>query len=166
MGIIADLQGELVSSEKPIGPILLKIRLLAAKLGSRGLEEWIKHEAEGYPQGHEVPDYRRLGMSFSGTFSGPFGSGVSNAPIAPALVAHFAGEENAKLALRESAASVDAMREGRNGIQLDCSNLILKLQGKVYPQFACNSVVGYVSDSALVEVSNAIRNRLLELTIG
>jgi hypothetical protein len=39
------------------------------------------------------------------------------------------------------------------------------LQGKVYEGYACNSVVGNVSRSAFKEIQNAIRARVLELTI-
>lgn len=76
MGFIETIQAELVDRDASIASTLLKLRLLAAKLGSDELVQWIKCEAEGYPQDADVPPYRILGISFSGTFHGPFGSGV------------------------------------------------------------------------------------------
>lgn len=52
-----------------------------------------------------------------------------------------------------------------NGVQLDLSNLMIPLKGKIYPDYVPGQIVGYVSNTALVETSNAIRNRLLEITI-
>gem|GEM_PF-6214436 len=67
--------------------------------------------------------------------------------------------------MRESAASIDAVLQEGNGINLDLSNLILLIQGKIYAGSACQQVTGFVGHAAIVEVSNSIRNRILELTI-
>ena len=48
---------------------------------------------------------------------------------------------------------------------MDLSNLILLLQGKIFEGSAILQIKGYVSHPAMVEASNAVRNRLLELTI-
>jgi hypothetical protein len=166
MGILSDIQNELVDNSAPIGPALLKLRLLASRLGSAPLADWVKHESEGYPQRHELPDYRKLAMAFSGTFSGAFGSGIRNAPIPPYLISKIAGEHWAMQRMRESASAIDSMLESKKGIQLDLSNLALLIQGKIYEDYACNQLVGFISHSAIVELSNAIRNRVLEVTIG
>jgi len=144
----------------------LKLRLLASKLGSEPLEEWVRHEAEGYPGNVELPDYRIHGMSFIGQFSGPFGSGLRNAPIPPYLIAQIAGDGWEHFNIRYSAAAVDNIVATGKGVTLDLSNLALLIQGKIYENMACNQLTGYVSDSAMLEVSNSIRNRILELTIA
>lgn len=165
--MLRDIQASLMAGEE-IGPILLKLRLLASRLGSDVLEEWVKHEAEGYTPGSAIPDYRKIGVSFTGTFSGPFGSGIRNAPIPPYLVEKYAGKQWTQYEMRQSAAGVDQLvgRGGTNDtVQINAANLILLLQGKVYEDYACNSIVGTISKAALVEIQNAVRNRVLELTI-
>jgi hypothetical protein len=119
LGILSEIQSQLVDGNTPIGPILMKARLLAAKLGSDDLEEWVKHEAEGYPQGIDVPDYRNLGMSISGSFDFGFGKRLNNAPIPSIIVQQVAGEEWSQLKLRDSAASIDAIVSSGVGMQLD-----------------------------------------------
>ena len=52
----------------------------------------MKHESEGYPSAAEVPDYRKIRVFYTGTFSGPFGSGIKNAPIPPYLIEKIAGK--------------------------------------------------------------------------
>jgi AbiTii len=131
------------------------------------LEEWVKHESEGYSPNAELPDYRKLGVAYKATFSGPFGSGINNAPIPPYLIEKFAGEQWSVFEMRHSVASVDELIEvGKEGsLQINASNLILLLQGKVYEGYACNSVTGTISKAALTELQNAVRTRVLELTL-
>lgn len=82
----------MVQEGADLGSILLKLRLLAARLGSDTLEEWVKHESEGYPRDSDVPSYRVVGVTYRGTFLGPFGSGIKNAQIPPYLIEKHAGE--------------------------------------------------------------------------
>ncbi len=165
MGFLNSLQAELVDHNMSIASALLKLRLLAAKLGSDELTEWIKYEAEGYPQDADIPTYRVVPISFSGTFHGPFGSGVKNAPIPPLLIKKFAGEDWVTMKIRESAAAVENMANQKDGLHLDLANLMVVLQGKVYPDYSPAQIVGYVSQTVLIGASNAIRTRLLEITI-
>ena len=165
MGFLESIQTDLVDHNTSIASTLLKLRLLAAKLGSDELTEWIKYEAEGYPQDADIPTYRVVSISFSGTFHGPLGSGVKDAPIPPVLIEEFVGEDWINSKIRESAAAVENMARQKNGIHLDFSNLIIPLRGKVYPGYEPAQIVGFISQTSFIEMSNAIRNRLLEITI-
>jgi AbiTii len=167
VSLLREIQTALLGGEA-IGPILLKLRFLASRLGSDVLEEWIKHEAEGYPPDVEVPDYRKIGVSYSGTFSGGFGAAIRNAPIPPYLVEKYAGEQWTRYEVRQSIAAVDgliATGDDSGTLQINAQNLILILQGKVYEDLACNSIVGTIGKTSLVEIQNAVRNRVLELTL-
>ena len=154
---------------QPIGPILLKLRFLASRLGSNLLEEWVKHESEGYPADADLPDYRKVSVSYVGTFTGAFGAGIRNAPIPPYLIEQYAGKHWTKYEIRQGVASIDELiassAKGSGSLQINAANLILLLQGNIYEKYACNSVTGTLSAAALVEVQNAIRARVLELTI-
>lgn len=168
MSLLHDIQAAVLQEDADLGPILLKLRLLAARLGSQPLAEWVKHESEGYPAEAEIPDYRILSVSYTANFSGPFGSGIQNAPISPYLVEKFAGKQWVRYEMRDSIAAVDDLlttstKGGSLGI--NAANLILLLQGNVYPDYACNSVSGTISRSALAAVRHSVRSRVLELTI-
>jgi|SRR5882757_1571525 hypothetical protein len=73
------------------------------------------------------------------------------------------------MAMRQSVAAIDELaasaRESEGTLRIDASNLILLLQGKVYEDYACNSVWETLSVASLTEIQNAVRNRILELTI-
>lgn len=168
MGLLADIQSAVLQDQSDIAPILLKLRMLAARLGSQPLAEWVKHESEGYPSEVDVPDYRILGVSYKATFSGPFGSGINNAPISPYLIEKFAGKRWTHFEMRQSIAAVDELlsnSEKGRALQIEASNLILLLQGKVYEDYACNSVTGTISRASLAAIRHAVLNRILELTL-
>jgi len=166
VSLLREIQASILEPDSEIGPILLKLRFLASRLGSTQLEEWVKYESEGYPPAVEVPEYRKHSVSYQGTWSGSFGSGIRNAPIPPYLIEKFAGKNWTKREMRQSIAAVDELAGGEGGtLQIDASNLILLLQGKVYEDYACNSITGEVPKTAMREIQNAVRNRILELTI-
>lgn len=168
MSLLREIQASLISDNPNLGSILLKLRLLAARLGSDILGDWVKHEMSGYPPEVELPAYRIIGVSFKGTFSGPFNSGINNAPIPTALVEKHAGEHWANHRVRNGISAVDDLVKGSQesgSLGLDCSNLILFLQGKIYEDYACNDITGTISRSSLVQIQNEVKSRVLELTI-
>ena len=76
MSIFHDIQQSITNDQANIAPVLLKLRLLAAKLGSKELESWVQYESKGYPSNLELPDYRKIPVSFYGSFKSkdiPFG---------------------------------------------------------------------------------------------
>ncbi|MFP1733170.1 hypothetical protein ACLEC1_10195 [Lonsdalea quercina] len=168
MSLLHQIQESVVQDGSSLGPILLKLRLLAARLGSNDLEEWVRHESEGYPPDAVLPDYRIVGVTYKGTFSGPFGSGIKNAPIPPILIKQFADDSWNNFSVRESIAAVgELVKASADGgsLGINASNLILLLQGKIYDGYACNDISGDISVVSLSEISQAVRNRVLELTI-
>ena len=168
MALLHEIQESVVQDGTDLGSMLLKLRLLATRLGSDLLEEWVKHESEGYPEDAAVPPYRVVGVSYKGTFIGPFSSQISNAPIPPYLIEKLAGEKWVKVDVRESIAAVDSMVQstaGGGAFGIDASNLILLLQGKIYKGYSCASVDASISPTAFGEILQAVRSRVLELTL-
>lgn len=168
MSLLREIQASLISDEPNLGSALLKLRLLATRLGSDILGDWVKHEMSGYPKDVDLPEYRVIGVSFKGTFSGAFNSGIDNAPIPTALVEKHAGEHWTNHRVREGIAAIDDLVKGAQesgSLGLDCSNLILLLQGKIYEDYACNDIRGTISRSSLVQIQNEVKSRALELTI-
>jgi hypothetical protein len=168
LSLLREIQASLISEEPNLGSILLKLRLLAARLGSDILGDWVKHELSGYPADVELPEYRIVGISFKGAFSGSFNSGIQNAPIPTALVEEHAGEQWTKRRVKEGVSAIDDLvksAQESGTIGLDCSNLILILQGKIYENYACNDIRGTISRSSLIQIQNEVKSRALELTI-
>lgn len=168
VSLLRDIQASVISNDAELSTIFLKLRLLAARLGSDILGDWVKHEVSGYPQDVDLPKYRVVPVTYKGTFSGPFNSGVKNAPIPSQIIKRIAGEAWINHQVREGIAAIDELVSGSKesgSLALDASNLILKLQGKVYPDYACNEVVGAIPRSSLVQIQTEVRSRVLELTL-
>ncbi len=168
MALLHQIQEAVVQEGSDLGSVLLKLRLLASRLGSDLLEDWVKHESEGYPKDAEVPSYRVVSVSYKGTFSGPFGSGINNAPIPTYLVEKYAGEHWTKKEVRESIAGVEEllrMSADKGALGIDASNLILLLQGKIYEDYSCIDISSSISRTAIAEIQQAVRARILELTL-
>lgn len=169
MSLLREIQESLMDEDRPIGPIMLKLRFLASRLGNTNLEEWVKHESDGYPSEVKVPLYRKIPVSYTGTFSGPFGSGINNAQIPPYIVEKHAGSGWTNFEQRQSISAIDSLlseAKGKSGtLSIEAGNLILLLQGKIYKDYACNDITGSVSVSSIAELRHAVRSRILELTL-
>ncbi len=166
MGLLSDIQTTLLDGGSLAGA-LLKMRVLAARLGSGELADWVRFEAEGYPPEAELPDYRRLPMAFSGHFSGPLGKEIRNAPIPDAVIYALVGENALVQGFGESVSSVDRLAAASEDgvLTTNLSNYPLFLQGKVYPGYNCISVTGRISASRLADINVVVRSKLLDLTL-
>ena len=167
MSLLQQIQESVVEEGSCLSSILLKLRLLASRLGSEALEEWVKHESEGYPVDSNVPPYRIVGVSYSGTFSGPFGAGIQNAPIPPHLIEKFASSQWTNYEIKSSIGAISKSIENyseNNTLSIDASNLMLLLQGKIYKEYACNEIKGNLSISSFYEIQQSVRSKILELT--
>lgn len=169
MSLLREIQASLLSENPDLSTVLLKLKFLAAKLGSDVLEDWVNHESEGYPNDVEVPSYRKVGVSYTGSFSGSYGRGIENTPIPTAIIHKFAGPKWSLLECRQGIASIeDLMRESKEGsgtLEIDSSDLILMLQGKVYEDYNCYQVTGKVSKSAFADIKHVVKSRALDLTL-
>ena len=103
------------------------------------------------------------------TLTAQAGSAVNNASIPSYLIERYAGEQWNLHEERQSVAAIDHLIQSGKAkggtLHIDASDLILMLQGNVYPGYACNTVTGLVPPGALVELQSSVRNRILELTI-
>ena len=164
MGLLHDIQKSLLREGTDIGPIFLQLRFLAARLNSDVLEEWVKYEAEGYPANAILPDYRKLPIAYEGTFSGPFGSGLKNAPIPLAMIVNYAGPEWFPHQLRSSITAIESYVASDNKfLHISAPDLIIMLQGKIYEDYACNAVYGHISMAELRALQSSVKHRMLEL---
>ena len=169
MGLLHEIQESVVQDGSQLGPVLLKLQLLAARLGSEPLEKWVTYESEGYPSDVPVPSYRQVGVSYRGTFIGPFGRTLESVQIPGYLIEKFAGTQWVTHEVRDGIATVDELvrssAQAPGNVGIDASNLILLLQGKVYEGFACAGVRGTIAAAALTNLQHAVRSRILELTL-
>ena len=93
MNLLRDIQASLLDENSKLSAVLLKFQYLARKLEDADLENWVKNEIEGYPEGTNLPEYRKIGILQSASFRDSFGNGVDNFLLLPALIKEQASEE-------------------------------------------------------------------------
>lgn len=168
MTLLEDIQNSAVDAKSDLGTILRKCKLLAARLGSKPLEEWLIWESNGYPDGVPVPDYRIWALEIKGHFVGPFGSGLRNAPIPHACLPEKTREIYKRYNCRQSIASIEEiLSDTSKGIlNVKTGDLALILGTKVYEDLNCIQAWAEVGRSHLVEVLNSVRNRILDFALA
>ena len=113
-----------------------------------------------------IPNYRKVPISFTANFSGAFGSELKNVPIPNHLVEKIAGENWMKFQFKKSISEMeDLISKTKDNLYIDASDLILLLEGKIFPDYTCMSVSGTFPSSFLVGIQTSVRSRILEFTI-
>jgi hypothetical protein len=167
MSLLREIQKSLMEG-MALGPALLKLRYLSSRLGSAPLEEWVRHESEGYPMSQSVPDYRKVRVHYTGTFS-DIVKQYPNAPIPDYIVQKEAGSEWLSNDVRTSISGIDALMASDTGDgqfeMTGTANLAALLQYKVFEGMGCISVRGITPKVSIGEIQNKVRNRIMELTI-
>lgn len=168
MTLLEDIQNSAIDVNSDLGTLLRKCKLLAARLGSKPLEDWLLWESNGYPDNIEVPDYRIWPLEVKGHFAGPFGSGLQNAPIPLALLPEKVQGRYQRYECRQSIASIEAILAKDDGgtVQVSTGDRSLVLGQKVYQHQNCIQAWAEFSTNQLVELVNAVRNRLLDFALA
>ena len=167
MTLLETIQQSAVDANADLSTVLRQCRLLAARLDSRPLEEWVICESDGYPPTAEVPPYRVWPIEVRGNFSGYFQSMAKDYPIPPALLPADVRDDYAHWECRMSVAALEAtLAETKGTVYVTTNDLALVLGTDVLDGYNCIAAWGAFSSLCLVEVLNAVRNRVLEFVLA
>ena len=139
----------------------------AARLGSQPLENWLLWESDGYPESAEVPGYRIWPLKVKGNFFGSYGGGIQNAPIPLSFLPKNLRDFYQNYRCRQSVASIEEiLRDNKAGdvIQVGIGDDLAR-HLKVYREQQCVQTWAEASPVHLVELLNAVRNRILDFTL-
>lgn len=166
MPLIHEIQAELLDENKGVGFILLKLKFLASKLDAEFLEDWVQHEAEGYPEEVDVPDYRVASITYEGNFADAVKQLTTTIPTH--LVKEYAGEQWTRYEIRSGLSLIDQqLRDLRDGnhFGIDASNLPLLLQDKVFKGMAIIGIQSKIDKGAFLNVQHTVRSRVLDFVL-
>jgi hypothetical protein len=166
--LLEDIQQSAVDTTSDLAALLRKCKLLAARLGSRSLEEWVVFESNGYPDDAAVPEYRIWPLEVKGHFSGPFSSGIRNAPIPRAVLPKSVKETYDRYECRQSVAGIEAIltKATTGTVRVTTGDLALVLGTRVYQAQNCVQAWAEFGTGHLVELLNAVRNRVLDFALA
>ena len=167
MTLLEDIQNAAVDSKSDLGTLLRKCKLLAARLGSKPLENWLIWESNGYPEDVDVPDYRIWPLEVKGHFAGPFGSGIQNAPIPSVCLPKKARDAYQNYKCRQSITSIEEMlkRSDKGKLRVSTGDLAVVLGTNVYEYQNCIQAWAEFSVGNLIELLNTVRNRILDFAL-
>lgn len=167
MSLLEDIQNAAVAANSDLGELLRKCKVLAARLDSKPLEDWLIWESNGYPDDVELPVYRVWDLQLKGNFSGPFRSGLNNAPIPRVCVPEDLRDAVTVFKCRQSVASIqDLLSNDATTFQIPLGDIAVLLGGNVYDGNTCLQAWGEIGRGTAVEVVNAVRNRILDLVLA
>ncbi len=170
MTLLEEIQNDAVDSSSDLETLLRKCKLLAARLGSQPLEDWLIWESNGYPEDVEIPDYRIWPVQIRGHFEGPFGSSIRNVSIPTPLIPESAQEAYRKYKCTQSIAGIEGLLKGddtgRVVLHLNTGDMHLALGTKLYQGYNCLEAWGEFTQENLVEILNSVRNRILDFVLA
>lgn len=168
MSLLEDIQQAAVESRTDLATLLRKCKLLAARLDNRPLEDWVLWESNGYPDEVPVPEYRAWPLELRGHFFGPFGSGIKNAPIPSMCIPANVRKSYTEYECRQSVASIEAvLADSKSGtVRVATDDLAVALGSDVYEDQNCAQAWAQFGTGRLVELLNAVRNRILDFALA
>lgn len=160
----------------PAATLLRKVKVVASRLGSVALEEWVDHELTGYPGHAELPDYRGPFRSeVKGHFGGPAGSGLRNAPVPPVgFPSDFRDGPLFSIAFRQPVAELERLATADAPLNADwpadavAYTNTLAAQGRVqlYEYMGLQQAWQVISPSQLTGIVDTVRTRILNLALS
>jgi AbiTii-like protein len=166
MSILREIQDAAVDSKSDLGTLLRKCKVLAARLDSEPLANWLLWESNGYPLDVVVPEYRIWELNLKGHFAGPFGPVMKNAPIPSICVPETIRKQYDHYECRQSAPSLEATLNSAKGtLQLSAGDLSVVLGGDVYEGRQCIEAWAEIAQGNVHERLNSVRNRILDFAL-
>ncbi|TCL74450.1 hypothetical protein [Rhizobium sp. BK251] len=167
MGLLTEIQNDAISDTVAVNGLLRKVMLLAHKLDSGVLEDWVKHELSGYPNDVPVPHYRRIPLNFKASVSNGFYM-HNNAPIAQYLVKQATGRDDIDtFECRQAIGTIDYKDAEKDVLVLNMDNYALVVSGKIVDKSW--DVLRFWAEMPAAKVNgilDAVRNKVLEFTIA
>lgn len=171
MSLLREIQNAALDSSVPLADTLRRCKVLAARLQSDELTQWVGRELSGYANKiGEAPEYRRFKCLSLGNFSGAFGSGLKNAPISLSAIPKKFRHLVETATIGESVAALDAMVSYRStktrGIRVPWPpDLIRYVQTSIYENMSLLSADRILSHAQLVGILDTVRTRMLEFAL-
>ncbi|WP_066256791.1 hypothetical protein [Neobacillus drentensis] len=170
MDLITQLQNDVIDPNVSISTALRRAKVLAYRLNLEDFKNWVELELNGYQDKLEdLPDYRRCTtVIIKGNFSGSFGTMVNNAEIP---ISHLPKEHRDKLRevpLSQGIRAYESIVEDKTNLSLSAPipvDLAVPWFSGVYQDMQCISARKEFPISALIELLDTVRNRLLSFVL-
>jgi hypothetical protein len=173
MSLLREIQDAAVDNAIPIGTLLRKCAVLAARVGNEELRQWTSCELNGYLNDAKLPDYRMVVAPAVGNLAGPFNSGWKGISIPPFLLPESARDYARLVYLRQPVSELEALAavdETRGELTCPWPATLLAHMQTDEAQAKLNGHVLYaawqtLSRARVLGIVDTIRNKVLEFSL-
>jgi len=168
VSLLRDIQDAAVDGSTDIATVLRKCKVLATRLGNEKFSKWVDAELSGYASVDDLPEYRILSVNSLGHFSGPFNSGLRNAPLPMSCVPEEFREGVRHSYLTAPISNYVALinSDGDGTPQENWpADLVAYCQDKFVEGMALVSAWKLIPRNTLVGVVDTVRNRILSFVL-
>ena len=167
MSLLEQIQVDAVDARGDLGSLLRTCKLLAVRLKSEPLEQWLCFESEGYPEDVSVPDYRIWEVQVKGHFYGPAAEPLRNVPVPALLIPDEVRDAVTRFRCRQSIGGIEETLAASNSgvLRVPVADLALLLGPNVYAERACAQAWIEFETDRLVEISQQVRHRVLDFAL-
>src|SRR5882762_9402210 len=161
MTLLREIQNEAAQANSDLAAVLRKCKILAVRLKSQEFGQWTSRELEGYPDGQQVPSYRKLNAQYFANFM----NGSWNAPKQPFLWPALGKDAYDKLnpvEFRDGVAKAQALSDGEVVPRPDLGLLV---QGKMFPDLNCVGAWMEIGGNEFQQFLSAVRTRVLDFVL-
>lgn len=169
MSLLREIQDAAIDASVDIPVVLRKCKVLAARLGYEEFKLWIDRELNGYKSCEELPEYRILQVDSYGDFSGPFGSGLRNAPIPPSCVPEKSRDVVTTVYVMEPISYYSNLMKSTDAGSVLKSHwpaeLIAHVASRIYNRMNLMTAWRLIPSSAVAALLDTVRNRILSFVL-
>lgn len=159
----------------PVASVLRMVKVVAARMDTSPLADWVDNELGGYPAGVAVPDYRGpFCAEVLSEWNGPFESIARNVPLAPSAVPEDLRWLGAfEVTFRESISELERLAKLDSLAYRWPSDLVALLNGhiaegevsEIVRDHVLVSAVKISSPSRAAAAVDSVRTRVLDLAL-
>ena len=167
MELLQEIQTTAISADGDVTVLLRQCKVLAARLGNQEFKDWVERELNGYPSVNSLPPYRVLDVESYGHFSGPFQSGLRNAPIAPSCLPESHRDLARKAHLTESiSAYASVVKNSKGNLRIPWpADAVLAFGDQMFEHMNCLEAWRAISTSSIVALIDTVKNRVLSFVL-
>ncbi|MGD0349375.1 MAG: hypothetical protein ABSB84_03550 [Verrucomicrobiota bacterium] len=168
MSLLREIQDAAIDGSTDLETLLRKCRVLAARLKNEQFKQWVQSELDGYSSTADVPDYRKFHCQCFGHFSGPFGSGLKNAPIPESCIPAEIREGLTNIVMGEGVGPLKNLLDGGKDDTLTSNwpaDACALFGRQIYRNMNLMQAWMVMSKSSVVGILSTVRNRILNFAI-
>lgn len=158
-----------LDSSRPLASTLRYCLMLSDEIDNIALRSWAENELNGYSTTDALPEYRRIYVTAKGTFCGPFGSGIKNAPLSSTILEKKHQDWATRHDFLQPIANYEHLiqrQEESHHFEIQWPpDLTLYYQHKFFRGYSLLSAWQVIPSAAVVGLIDSVRNKLLSLAL-